>query len=243
MTGRTVGRLIFFFVFVSHGAWSQDATATVILEWKAAQGAGAYKVEIRNFQGETILAEKVTESWIQIEILPGDYEMRITALNRFMQESSSTAWTPFSVQRRKPPVVTSISPKEVVPNEEATLVLRGEEFGDDTSVVIDDENLIPLSIDLVSASMLRILLPPITLSGVYDLVVTNKPDLSVRVDTAFSVRYPDPIVTHLVPSVLDFEERDKQISVSGREFYENISATLVQGNQRIALSTAQISDT
>ena len=211
------------------------------LNWSMTSGAGAYKVEIRNPDGKIIVTETVTEPRIQLEILPGKYEMRITALNRFMRESGSTAWMPFSVLRRKPPVVNSISPRVLLPGEGGTLVLHGAEFGDDTAAALGGQSPTPLRFELVSPNELRVKIPPIERRGAYDLILTNKPDLSVTVPGAFLVRYPDPVAEALKPSVLDFEEIDRQITIAGKAFYDGITAALVRENRRIALPLERIS--
>jgi branched-chain amino acid transport system substrate-binding protein len=242
MIGRVARALaISLFLLAAPGTWSQDATATVTLNWSAVDGAGAYRVEIRNADGDVIIAERVAEPQIQLEVLPGEYKMRVTALNRFMQDSGSTDWMPFSVLRRKPPVVSSISPRSLVPDEGGTLVLRGEEFGEDTSVVIGDGSSTPLLGELVSAEEMRVRVPPIDAIGTYDLVLTNKPDLSVSVRDAFSIRYPEPVAELLKPSALDFEAKDRQVTVGGGAFYEGIEAALVQGNRKIALTAERTS--
>ncbi len=235
---RFIRFLLILFV-IPFSIIAQEQTASVNLDWSAVSGSGGYKIDIRDTAGKLLITETVKKPEIVLEIPPGDYEMRVTTLNRFMQPSGSSPWTAFTVLRRNPPLVTSISPKTVIPNETTTLTLRGGEFGEDTTVTLGESGF--LKATLISESELRVTLPPLDKTGSYDLSVTNKPALSIKVAEAFTVRYPDPFIKEINPTILDYDTGQRTVTLSGASYYDAIRAYLLKDQNRIEAPLEKLS--
>lgn len=75
----------------------------VRIEWEEVKGARGYILEIKNREGREIYRKKIADSFALVDIAPGDYKIRITALNVFMKPGSNSGWTAFMVKKKARP--------------------------------------------------------------------------------------------------------------------------------------------
>lgn len=78
-------------------------TRQVRVEWGAVKGARGYIVEIRNQEGRELFKGNVKNSYTAVELAPGTYRIRITALNVFMKPGSSSGWSTLTVKKKEQP--------------------------------------------------------------------------------------------------------------------------------------------
>ena len=100
--------------------------AGVRLEWTAVEGARSYLVEIRaSGAAGLVLSATAVEPGIEAPLVPGDYEIRVSALNVFGKAVAVGEWTAFSVRataRLEEPSLAS--PPEADPTNPALIVIR-----------------------------------------------------------------------------------------------------------------------
>ena len=78
-------------------------TRKVRVEWEGVKGARGYIVEIRNREGRELFKRNVKTSFAAVDLAPGAYRIRITALNVFMKPGSSSGWSTLTVKIKEQP--------------------------------------------------------------------------------------------------------------------------------------------
>ncbi len=165
------------------------------LRWPAIEGAGGYLVEIRT--GQTVVSRTVTVPEFDIALAPGDYQLRITTLDRFLKPAGRTDWVRFSVARAITPAVTAVQPNAAEPGE-TRFVVEGSGFTSSTDVVLVDEQgeVKAARGQLISDSRLEF---SATLApGTYTVVLTNPPGQTARLPGGVTVApLPEPQVVQI----------------------------------------------
>lgn len=82
-------------------AGSAGEPGQVRIEWEAVTGAQGYVVEIRNPDGKTIFKKNAAVNFIKTTLAPGDYRIKVSALNVFMKPASSSGWTGLVVKEKE----------------------------------------------------------------------------------------------------------------------------------------------
>ncbi len=192
--------LLLGLLLIPIGLYAEDELRYPV-SWDAVPGAGGYLVEVKNQRQETVITRTVERNGIVLSLSPGRYLFRVTTLNRFMRNESATRWIAFQVKADRPPVFLSITPDAVFAGKAQSLAVSVDNYASDgmASVVSPSGGAVPVRVDRASKSALLIRIPPLSEAGKYSLVLTNPPDLAVKVESAFQVSYPDPIVTGLSP--------------------------------------------
>jgi len=72
----------------------------VRLDWEAVRGAQGYVVEIKDAEGKLIYTKNATNNFVMVPLVPGNYRIRISALNVFMKPASSSGWTDLIVRKK-----------------------------------------------------------------------------------------------------------------------------------------------
>ncbi|PJZ59028.1 fibronectin type III domain-containing protein [Leptospira barantonii] len=108
--------LLLLCLFISYSAYSEDKKYTFYIEWNEVKGNNGYKVEVRKTSTpETLFAEeKVVTNSLEFLIPAGEYEFRISALNRFGKPSSWSQWSSFLVEHDRPKSVYEAEKKQAV---------------------------------------------------------------------------------------------------------------------------------
>ncbi|MBN1241243.1 MAG: hypothetical protein JXA15_00895 [Spirochaetales bacterium] len=173
-------------------------SAGVRLEWTSVDGARSYLVEVRGPGGAGILfSASTTDAWVEAPLPPGDYEIRVSALNVFGKAVAVGEWTSFAVRATARLEEASILPAPEADRPGSGLVVirvavsgampetvaRLEGDGvrvEATGVELDDSGL-AASFDLSG-------LP----EGDYDLVLENPGGYSTTLAAAVRVAAPGP---------------------------------------------------
>jgi hypothetical protein len=158
---------------------AQDGAADRKLQWKAVEGAKAYLVEIRTEAGKAIVSRTVEQTSYDISLAPGEYEVRITALNKFSKPSGASSWSKVSIRRNPIPVPGDVSSAGLVAGKkDQRLSVSGSGFLPSTELAIEGNGLsLPGTIlsqadSSISASFDLSKLGP----GEYRLKIQNPPD-------------------------------------------------------------------
>ncbi|PJZ54220.1 fibronectin type III domain-containing protein [Leptospira adleri] len=108
--------LVLFCICISTSVYSEDKKYLYYIEWNEVKGNNGYKIEIRKKTIEDILAmeEKVTVNSLEFKIPAGEYEFRISALNRFGKPSSWSQWSAFLVEQDRPKSVVEAEKKRAL---------------------------------------------------------------------------------------------------------------------------------
>ncbi|MBW0432368.1 fibronectin type III domain-containing protein [Leptospira yasudae] len=113
---RSIVRMIpaLICLFISVSAYSEERKYTFYIEWNEVKGNNGYKVEIRKpSDPNTLVAEeKVVTNSLEFLIPAGEYEFRISALNRFGKPSSWSQWSAFLVEHDRPKSVYEAEKKQ-----------------------------------------------------------------------------------------------------------------------------------
>ncbi len=178
------------------GAFAEPAP--VRLEWTVVEGARSYLVEIRVAGASAMVySASVAEPWAAAPLAPGDYEIRVSALNVFGKAVAVGEWTAFSVRATaRLEEATLASPPEPDPSNPSLTVIRilvsgalaetvarleGQGAGIEAITVESGASGLIASFDLSGAP-----------AGDYDLVLENPGGYSTRVASAVRVAAPKP---------------------------------------------------
>jgi hypothetical protein len=207
------------------------------VSWDAVSGAGGYLVEVKDQGQEIILTRTVEKNRIELSLSPGRYLFRVTTLNRFMRNESATRWIAFQINAAKPPAFLSITPDAVFAGKEQSLAVSVDNFSSDGSatIVSPSGGAVPVRVDRQSKSALRIRIPPLNEAGKYSLILTNPPDLAARIESAFQVRNPDPIVTGLSPDRIQSDRAAHTLRLSGDYFSPKATVSMIVDGKYVEL--------
>ncbi|EMJ96371.1 fibronectin type III domain-containing protein [Leptospira alstonii] len=116
MRSAVIKFTILLCLFISYSAYSEDRKYTYYIEWNEVKGSHGYKVEVRKVsEPETLVAEeKTVTSSLEFLIPAGEYEFRISALNRFGKPSSWSQWSSFLVEQDRPKSMVEAEKKRAV---------------------------------------------------------------------------------------------------------------------------------
>ncbi|MBM9579649.1 fibronectin type III domain-containing protein [Leptospira sp. 201903070] len=114
MKSLSVNLLILFCGFISNSVYSEDRNYTYYIEWNEVKGNNGYKIEIRKkgLEDTIVKEEKVSTNSLEFKILAGEYEFRISALNRFGKPSSWSQWSAFLVEQDRPKSMVEAEKKQ-----------------------------------------------------------------------------------------------------------------------------------
>jgi hypothetical protein len=92
--------VLFFLCAAIAGEPAPDA-GRVRVEWEAVKGAQGYVIEIKNSEGKMIHKKNTAANYLMAPLGPGDYRIKISALNVFMKPDSSTGWIDLVVRKKE----------------------------------------------------------------------------------------------------------------------------------------------
>ncbi|MDY6935383.1 MAG: hypothetical protein SVZ03_14305 [Spirochaetota bacterium] len=69
------------------------------ISWEEVEGAKRYRVHITNVYGKLILKRDVSSNFVDFIISPGNYRIRIGAINKFNKVGSWSDWADIKIQR------------------------------------------------------------------------------------------------------------------------------------------------
>lgn len=108
--------LVLFFICISTSVYSEDKKYLYYIEWNEVKGNNGYKIEIRkkSIEDTLVMEEKVAVNSLEFKIPSGEYEFRISALNRFGKPSSWSQWSAFHVEQDRPKSVVEAEKKQAL---------------------------------------------------------------------------------------------------------------------------------
>jgi hypothetical protein len=136
------------------------------IQWKAVEGSKSYLMEIRDpGSDDIILSRSVNGTSADVSLKPGDYEVRITALNKFLKPAGKSSWTKLSVKRSVAPDPKDMAGTDLYAGaKDQALTVSGSGFMASTEAYLEvdgksvraavlgqTEGSISLSFDLTSA--------------------------------------------------------------------------------------------
>ena len=79
------------------------------LKWQQVEGASYYSVEIR--KGDRIVRNIETEdSFIQLDLLPGEYSYKISVYNKFKKNIGESGWRVLTIEEKLNPFIRKFEP-------------------------------------------------------------------------------------------------------------------------------------
>ena len=166
------------------------------LRWTPVPGAGGYLIEIRTRAEKAIVAETVTQASFVLNLAPGDYEARITTLNKFLRPETGSAWTPFSVRRAIVPTLAEVIPGVLEEGQPQRFVVRGTGLSSSTEVQLfagADEVKVS-AIRVLSTQEIEFSVAVPLKPGSYSLVLRNPPGLRAQLPGGLTVvPLPQPL--------------------------------------------------
>lgn len=105
------------------------------ISWQKVSGAGGYLIELRVPGGKIVLTEESVTNSILVKVAEGNYEIRITVLDRFKNAADATPWSLITIKKAESPLFENISPDEIDPGKiYRTVKITGGSF--DERIVI-----------------------------------------------------------------------------------------------------------
>lgn len=160
------------------------------ITWKAVEGAFSYLVEVRKINGAIVQSETTSLPEIQVTLPPGEYELRVTVLNKFMKSAAETPWKKITIKRTVKPIISQLTPTLLYSGEtNVKIAVFGSGFLSD-SVVTLEKGKIKISANVFLANE-QGFIATFNLSdaeiGSYSLVVSNPQNLNVVADTLIEI--------------------------------------------------------
>jgi hypothetical protein len=81
---------------------SRAESGAVTIDWAAVDGAIRYEVKIADKKGTTVLEKTVPENRISFRLPPGNYRMKVRAVNIFEKIGSESEWENFIIAKKGP---------------------------------------------------------------------------------------------------------------------------------------------
>ena len=81
---------------------SSAESGSVTIDWAAVDGAIRYEVEIADKKGTTVLKKTVPGNRITFRLPPGNYRMKVQAVNIFEKIGSESGWENFIIAKKGP---------------------------------------------------------------------------------------------------------------------------------------------
>lgn len=119
---------------------SEELRVDQSIRWKTIPGAGGYTIEVEDSSGTAVVNRKVTTNQLGLNLPPGKYRFRITALNKFQKVGKVYEWQELIVKPVGAPVVKD-SPAIYNPNEAGeSFTAKGDYLHRGTSVELVAKN-------------------------------------------------------------------------------------------------------
>jgi len=197
--------------------------------WKAVEGAGGYRVEIRQREGEALLTQAVDadQTNLAVNLVPGPYQLKVTTLNRLGQDESSTAWTPFHVAAPNAPALGYAPGRSVERGQTAVLDIPVEGLAQDGVVSLRSPSgkTVPATLTRIDGG-LRVTAPALDEPGTWDLVVTNPPSKAAVAGALVKVPSPQPQVEPTETLRLVQGDPPLPVVIRGKDFRPGTQVTL-----------------
>jgi len=228
--------LVALLMFTGPAAAQSLAEQPFSFRWKAVEGAGGYRVEIRQREGEALLTQAVDadQTNLAVNLVPGPYELKVTTLNRLGQDESSTAWTPFHVAAPNAPALGYAPGRNVDRGQPAVLDIPVEGLAQDGVVSLRSPSgeTVPATLTRIDGG-LRVTAPALDEPGAWDLVVTNPPNKAAVADGLVMVPTPRPQVAATEPTSWTKTDKSVPVLIRGKDFPAGTKVSLEPAVNRV----------
>ncbi len=220
----------------------------VELKWKEVPRAFGYLVEIKNEGGKTVIGQKTKTPFLNFSLSEGDYQARISSLNKFQKVAVSSKWFAIKIRISLKPVFISVSPAEfMIGPGPAEAVIRGGDFQKFCRVSfqgeggpVEAEGTIFSSEQSLSVRINTAKFRP----GYYDIIITNPGGNSTLAEKRiqFRILEESPQFVSVTPAEITISDAEAVLDISGNKFAEKCEVSLLQdGAAYKPLKTERIS--
>jgi hypothetical protein len=211
------------------------------LEWEAVQGAGSYLVEVQDFHRQPVLSRTVSTPSLTVKLLPGQYFLRLTTLNRFMKSEGASDWLPIHIYYDHPPLLSSFSPAAMMTGQSGSIRLEVATLDRTGEVWLESPSGQRFSFNagLLADEAQTLQLPALREAGAYDLVLRNPPNRTNRIKGVLMVSYPPAEITGIEPAAFQTDRPPARLTVHGRNFLPKARVTLETNAREIDLAMIQ----
>lgn len=211
-------------VFLALGSFLSAQTLPpqpVPFHWSAVDGANGYLVEV-GLSGTTVETDKKSadENSATLNLVPGSYLVRVTALDSAQNPLSAAEWTPLQVEAQEAPVLEAMDPLAWIQGTGGVVKLKVSGLALDAKAAVRTPSgtVVPLDLTPSADGNLELTLPPQQEIGNDTLQITNPPAKTLSIRGKLSVHYAAPVVTKVDPSVLEESDTEQTIVITGNGF-------------------------
>jgi len=248
MSGRKYSFILFTFILIMllkiTDLSPQDV---IILRWEPVRGAGGYILEIRNSKRTIILEKEISASSYDIsKLTPGDYQYRLTTLNKLKRKGSSTEWIPLSIEKAVIPVLLKTSRKFLSHSfANPPLIITGKNFRPDTKLYFKkDSEEIQLNAIFISENELKVIFnTEKQITGIYDIAAVNRGGFDAVLPSSIEIIDPDIPLLESVSRNKIFNSEETGLTIKGKNLKGDIQifAEDVKGI-KLAVKQQNVSD-
>ncbi len=174
-----------FFIFSSFTITSEN-TSQPVIKWKRVPGANGYLVEITDKTGKFIYNNRTKDNELQLSLPEGNYQIRITTINKFDKLESGADWQYFTVSKISTPVINSVSPNSFfITNSRSEMFVSGSNFDPNAKITLSSDNrsITINNFTYNSKDSVSFFFNPAALGmGTYSISITNPGTESARLD-------------------------------------------------------------
>ncbi len=206
------------------------------IEWEPVDGADYYQIVFRQ-NGEQVFVTRSDAARLPVFLSPGKYEFRVDVIDLFGNIAVSSKWNPLTILLAEQPFIIDNTPDTLFADEKVFLKTRVSGFmsgeKESTRFHIEDDQGTILPLEIVAAeeqaegserwtsvSLASARRKPS--EGSWNLIMTNPPGSTYRMDEAFVVkRRHKPHITRLSPNALQGGKKYNRITIKATGLEEN----------------------
>jgi hypothetical protein len=161
--------------------------------WQEVPGAGGYMIEIRNMKGVVLFTKETEKSEVFPRLPLGDYQMKITVLDKFKRQANSTPWTKISVTYYETPMFERVEPAQfVIGAKSEEIVIRGDNFNEKIDVKVEGPGSVTVSnVRRISEEEIRATIDfSSAADGKYSIILANPAEKKTSASNVLSLSSP-----------------------------------------------------
>lgn len=213
----------------------------VELKWKAVPRASGYLVEIKNENDKIVIQKKTANPFLDFNLSEGDYQARISVLNKFQKVSVSSKWFAIKIRLSLKPVFISVSRQEfMIGPDPAEAVIIGDDFQklcrvsfQKDSQTVEAESTVFNSEQSLSIKINTSRFQP----GYYDIIITNPGGNSIAAERKIQFTAMEaapaaavPEFKGVAPGEIIRADSEQVLEITGDNFEEGCDVSLFQGD-------------
>lgn len=158
----------------------QKRLETAYIEWKQAEGAVSYQIEITDASRRKIIEKTIESTRLEVDLPYGKYYYRVGIITKFNKPSMWTDWLELLVVPALEPSIISATPSGIYTGMTSKITIKGKNLYRKTSVLIKNADA---SVNVTHVKYIDPETLIITVNskgskpGSYDLIVKNPGDL------------------------------------------------------------------